>query len=329
MADQEAQSGESLNKAALLMIALEKPVLAQVLKHLNSSELTRLKQVYEQQTAGGRPAEDKLTAVGKEFLESSAQETSDHFKEALVLALGPQNAERITRQDYWDTMPKRVKAEALAGLLKGERPEAVAIVLSQLPPAFGCDVLSNLPDDLRAAAIDRLARSERIPSSALDAILGAIEENFKDRPPAEESERNSGVKQAVALLNQLDSDAAKVIVERIRAADSTRAGAIEQEMFHFGNLLKLENRTLQRVLSEVKPDRLALALKGITEQEREPIFSALPDQVKQVVTQEMEESGKVPLREVKQAQAELTNLALQMDREGKIRLRADTSDMVG
>src|SRR5208282_6313221 len=95
MADQEVRNSEAVNKAALLMSALDKPVLAQVFKHLKSSELARLKQVYEHQAASGPPTEEQLAAVGKEFLEAAGNQGASHFKEALVLALGPQNAERI------------------------------------------------------------------------------------------------------------------------------------------------------------------------------------------------------------------------------------------
>jgi len=329
MATEEVQNEEGgLNKAVVLMATLDKPVLAQVLKYLSTAELSRLQQVYQQQLANGLPSEEQLTAVGKEFLQRRGQHASDHFKDALVLALGPQNAERITRQDYWATLSERVKPEALAGLLQGERPEAVAIVLSQLPPEYGAEVLSHLPEELRINAIERLARSDRISTSALDAILGAIEENFKTLGPAGDADGDTGARRAVALLNQLGSEAAKAILDRIRTDDAARAEAIEREMFHFEDFLKLDDRILQRVLSEVKPERLALALKGTTEEQRKPVFAALPDQVKQVVTQEMEDSGKVPLREVNSARSEITNLATKMDHEGKIRLRQD-ADLVG
>jgi flagellar motor switch protein FliG len=176
--------------------------------------------------------------------------------------------------------------------------------------------------------MDRLARTERIPSSALDAILGAIQENFKNTSKTDETEEETGIKSAVALLNQLDSQEAKAIIDRIRSTDAARAEAIEHRIFHFEDFLKLDDQTLQRVLSETKPERLALALKGTTEEQRTPIFAALPDQVKQVVKQEMEDSGKVPMREVRLARSEITNLTTQMDRDGKIRLRAET-DLVG
>ena len=65
-------------------------------------------------------------------------------------------------------------------------------------------------------------------------------------------------------------------------------------MFHFAELLKLENRAMQAVLSEARPERIALALKGITDERRCVVFAALPEQVKVIVDSEMSESGRGP-----------------------------------
>jgi flagellar motor switch protein FliG len=328
MVDQEAKEGRSVtNKAALLLTALEKPVLARVLKRLSGSELTRLMQAYEKEMAKSSPNEDELTVVVKEFLSMCGHNTSGHLREALVLAFGAESADQIMRQDHWRAISERVKPAALAAMLRSEMPEAVAVVLSQLPSKYASDVLCALPQELRVESVERLARSEHVPGSAMDAILRAIEENFTGDSGAQDTERDAGVRHAASMLNQLDSDAAAAIVERIRQSDPARAAAIEQEMFHFHDLLTLDNRTLQQVLAEAKPERLALALKGFNDNEREPIFAALADQTRQIVKEEIESAGKVPLRDVTAARQEITNLAMQMEREGKVRLRAD-ADLV-
>jgi len=316
-----------VKSAALFIMTLEKPVLAEVLKYLSTSELTCLTQGYEQIVGVGTPTDNQLAAVGKKFIETSAVGATTHFKEALVLAFGQESADQILRQDHWRMIAEKVKPESLAAVLKGERPEAVAIALSQLPSKYSADVLASLPDDLKAQSIDYLARSEAFPGTALDAILRAIEESFNGKVGLDQGAQNAGARRAAAMLNQIDSESAAAIVNHIRAGDEARASAIEQEMFHFDDFLKLENRALQRVLGEVKPEKLALALKGTGDAERKVIFEALPDQIQQIITQEMEDSGRVPLRDVRAARREITDIALQMDREGTIRLRSD-QDMV-
>jgi flagellar motor switch protein FliG len=324
MVDQEAKNGRNVtNKAAVLLTALEKPVLARVLKRLSGNELTRLMQAYEEHMAHASANEEALEAVGKEFLSACRQNGSGHLREALVLAFGAESADQIMRQDHWRAISGRVKPSALAAMLRNEAPEAVAIVLSQLPSKYASEVLSALPQELRAESVERLARSEHVPGSAMDAILRAIEQNFTGDSGGHDTERDAGVRHAAAMLNQLDADAAAAIVERIRQSDPARAAAIEQEMFHFHDLITLESRTLQQILAAVAPERLALALKGLSDADREPFFAALPDQTRSVVKEEIETSGKVPMREVTAARQEITNLAMQMEREGKIRLRAD------
>jgi len=212
-------------------------------------------------------------------------------------------------------------------VLRDERPEAVAMALSQLPPRFAADVLARLPEGLRAEAVDNLAYAESAPRSALDAILRAVEESFSGRAGSEDGNGKAGAKRAAAMLNQLDSDSATAIVSHIRDRDAKRASAIEEEMFHFADLLTLDNRSLQAVLGEMRPERIALALKGITDDEKTLVFAALPEQVKVVVDSEMSESGRVPAREVKAARRELTEMAINLDRQGKIHIHGEEESL--
>jgi flagellar motor switch protein FliG len=329
MAIQEESAGlGQVDRAAMLVLTLDKNVLAGVMKHLNSTELTTLMQGYEHLIRNGMPSDDQLMSVGKTFLETGFVNPTTHFKEALVLAYGPESADQILRHDHWRMISERVKPEALAQVLRGERTEAMAIVLSQLPPRYAAEVLSALPEELRADVVEQLARSTSVPGRALDAILRAIEESFSRSVGMDDANANAGARRAAQMLNQLDSESATAIVEKIRSGDAKRATAIEQEMFHFQDFIKLDSRAQQTVLVECKPERLALALKGIKDDERDTVLGALPDQVKRIVEQEMEDIGKVPMRDVRAARREITDLAIQMDRDGKIKLRVD-QDLIG
>lgn len=327
MEGQETKSADGLNRASLLIMTLDKPVLARVLKHLSPKELTRLMSGYEAAINGGKAQSSELASVGKIFLSSEPAASASTFKDALVMAYGEDNADQILRHDQWRTISERVKPETFAAVLKDERPEAVAMALSQLPPRFAADVLARLPEELRAEAVDNLAYAESAPRSALDAILRAVEESFNGKAGSEEGNQKAGAKRAAAMLNQLDSDSASAIVSHIRNRDAKRASAIEDEMFHFADLLKLDNRSLQAVLAEIRPERIALALKGVSDDEKILVFGALPEQVKVVVDSEMSESGRVPAREVKAARRELTEMAINLDRQGKIHIHGEEESL--
>jgi len=321
----EAQQSkdDGLNRAVLLMMTLEKPVLARLLRHLSSKELSRLMQAQDVFAKSAAPSNSELMAAGNAFLSSNSSGSPNNFKDALAMAFGEDGADQILRQDQWRTIADRVKPEKFAAVLRGERAEAVAITLSQLPPRFAADVLAQLPDDQRIAAVENLSRADTTPRSGLDAILRAVEQSVNSVGVTEDLDRKAAAKRAAAVLNQLDSENATAIIEHIRSGDPEGAALIEGEMFQFRDFLKLDNRGLQTVLAEIRPERLARALKGTTDDERAVIFAALTEQVRTMVEAEISESGPVPAREVKAARREITDLAIQFDRQGKIHIRAE------
>lgn len=321
MALKEETDEAKLDRAGMLVMTLEKPVLAKVLKHLGPEELAHLMAKCEHLIKSGPPPEAQLIAVWETFLQSKGGDATSHFKDALVLALGEDGAESIMDQEHWRMIAERIKPAALGAFLREERPQAVAITLAQLPARYSAEVLSTLPEELRAEAVDHLARGVSAPAAALTAIRRAIEQNLSGADSGQR-DQGAGARQTAAILNHFDSETASAVVEKIRADDPARAAAIEQEMFHFEDFMKLENRTLQAVLSEVKAEQLARALKGTSEEQRGAIMEALPDQVKAIVLQEIEESGKVPERDVRDARYEILELAAEMERSGKIQLRA-------
>lgn len=321
------ENSDQSSKAAALIRVLDKDVLVKVLKHLNESELSRLTQAYDSEGGERHPDEQKLIGVAREFLASTATSSpSGHFKEALVIAVGEENASQILRQDPWRGIAKRISPVALADLLKDERPETVGIVLGKLPSVFSADILAHLPDQMRADGIERLTRSNPLAAASADALAAALEEGLSGATG--ESDSRAGIKAAAAMLNRIDSETALAIVEQIRAIEPARAEALEHEMFHFENLLTLDSRVLERILSEVQTDKLTTALKGLPDEQRDIILAALTDQVKMMVTAELEESGRVAASDVRAARREISTLALQLEQEGKVQLHADEREML-
>lgn len=323
MAESAPPADPGLTKALWLILHLEQPVLAKLLQQLQAPEVLRIMQQLESAGATERPSEEQMRTVAREFLQAGSNaSTLNMMREAMALAFGGQTAEQMLRLDHWRTIAARVPPQALTTMLQDEQPQTLAIVLSHLPPRYSAEVLAGLPEELRAQTVTRIAETEGVSPPTLDAVLRAIETNLAGHASFEAGKRNQGVQRAAAVLSQLDGEVAGKIIQAIREGDAARASAIEQEMFSFQDLFRLDGRTLQTILAAARPERLALALKGLSADQQQAIFSALPEVTVKSIREELEAMGPVPVRDVRAARRELTTLAMQLEREGKITVRA-------
>ena len=103
----ETKPVDGLNRASLLVMTLDKPVLARVLKLLSPKELNRLMSGYEAAIGAGLPPSAQMASVGKIFLSSENAPSATAFKDALVMAYGEDNADQILRHDQWRTGTRR------------------------------------------------------------------------------------------------------------------------------------------------------------------------------------------------------------------------------
>jgi flagellar motor switch protein FliG len=321
MVSENQNQQEGPKKIAMLVSMLESDTLASLLKQLNDRERLQVIEAYQNFCRGAPPSTPDLMGVAKSFLEAKAVSAPNHIREALEIAFGPGAALRFGSSTQWAEIAERVKPASMAEFLSSERANTIAVVLSKLPPTFAAEVLPLLPEERRWEAIDILASGLNLSDGVIDAVLLAVQENLDSIKLIGDPGR--GAKQVAAMLNQVDYQVADAIVERIRQHDPSRATTIEGEMFHFEDLVRLDSRSLQMILAEIKPERLALAMKGAAQGVRDAVFAALAEQVKTMVVQEMEDLGKVPGRDVRAARREVIELAVQMSRDGKIRLGQD------
>jgi flagellar motor switch protein FliG len=305
----------------MFAMMLEADNLAGLLRQLNDRERLQVIEAYQNFSREATATQSELSSIAKEFLETRTVTAPNRFREALELAFGPDAAVRLGSSSQWAKIAERVKPVSMADFLRPERANTAAVVLSQLPPVYAAQVLGLLPEQQRCEVVDILAGGLNPSATLVEAVLTAIEENLESMNTS--ADPAQGARQAAAMLNQLDSQTADEIVEHIRNRDPGRASSIEREMFHFEDLAKLDNRSLQTILAEVKRESLALALKGTLLPTREALFAALAEQVKAAVVQEMQDLGKVPGRDVREARREVIDLVMQMARDGKVRLRQD------
>ncbi|HUY96005.1 MAG TPA: FliG C-terminal domain-containing protein, partial [Terracidiphilus sp.] len=128
------------------------------------------------------------------------------------------------------------------------------------------------------------------------------------------------------LLNRLNAEESKHILEAIEDKDAELALNIRNLMFTFEDLITVPAATIREVVSGVDKRQLALALRGANEELQAQIFKSMSSRAVEMLKEDMEVLGPVRSREVAQAQQEILNLARRLEAEGKVVLKLETGD---
>ena len=89
-------------------------------------------------------------------------------------------------------------------------------------------------------------------------------------------------------------------------------------MFTFEDLARLDNNGVQTLLRQVEKDKLALALKGSTDQMRDLFFKNMSERAGKMMKEDMDALGPVRLSDVEESQMMIVQLAKELAAQGQI-----------
>ena len=124
------------------------------------------------------------------------------------------------------------------------------------------------------------------------------------------------------MLNLMDKATEENILDRLEERDPDLAENIRKLMFVFDDLIKIDDRGIQTVLREVKPEQLKLALKTASEGVKELIYKNMSQKAAENLKEEMTIMGPAKISDVEQAQFAIVQVARRLNDEGKIVISA-------
>ena len=220
---------------------------------------------------------------------------------------------------------QRTDPQQLGKLLDSEHPQTIALVLAHLDPKRASMVLDNLSEDHKVLSIQRLAEMRQFSPEMAQKVAHILHrrlENVGDNA----RKSYSGFKAVADLLNRLNAEESKKILETIEEGQPELALSIRNLMFTFEDLVTVPPITIREIVSGVDKRQLALALRGAKDELRAQIFKSMSTRAVEMLKEDMEVLGPVRSREVAQAQQEILNLARRLEAEGKVVLKMETGD---
>jgi flagellar motor switch protein FliG len=325
MADAQKSGTE---RAAILLLSLGEQTAASILRHMNVEEVQRIGTAM---AAVQEVSRDRVTTVLGDMLTAVEDKTSigigtsTYLRNVLTESLGERKATHLldrillerdsTGIDALRWMDPRIVAE----VIKDEHPQIVATILAHLTAQQAADVLSRFSTEEQTEVALRLARLEEVPETALKELDTIVDQQARETA-ALRTARLGGVRVAADMINLLAADAESAVLDAIKAADAELGEQIQDALFIFENLLKVDDSGMQLILREVQSDALSIALKGADQAIREKVFKNMSKRAAELLRDDIAVKGPVKLSEVEAAQKEILSVALRLSQEGRIML---------
>lgn len=220
---------------------------------------------------------------------------------------------------------RKADPQQLAKFLEAEHPQAIALILGSLESRQASTLLMKLPSDLRADVIQRLASLKHYSTEMGDRVAGLLMRRVQSLGNPEK-QAYSGEKSVAELMNRLDAEAAREILELIETTEPTLAISIRDQMFTFDDFLEVPEQQIRELMGAIDKKVLTVALKGATEEIRNHFFRTMSSRAVDMLKEDTEALGPVRSKEVVKAQQEIVAIARKLEAEGKLVLRNDGDD---
>ncbi|HWU02987.1 MAG TPA: flagellar motor switch protein FliG [Novosphingobium sp.] len=323
--------------AAVLVMLLGEDQASSMLQHLEPSEL---KLLGEKMCALGDIGPDAIVHAVEEFVTRTeklgidAHGRTKRVHQIMTRAVGTVKADNLMQRIAPEApvssgleIARWLNAPAIVPLVKGEHPQAIAVLLIQLDPEVAAKVLATLPGDVQTQVVHRIATMGPVAPEA----IGMLEELLSQRI-SEHHGRNAllmgGAKNAAELINGSGKLVEKRVMPEITRMDKVLAKAIENEMFKFEHLFVLDPKSMGSLLREVESDALINALKGLPEEQRGVFFAAMSSRAADGVKDEIASRGRLKMADVLEAQKQIVTVARRLAAEGVIAFGAGDDDYV-
>ncbi len=314
-----AQNLTGIRKAAILLVLLGDEAASLVYRNMPQEELQMLTEEisdlqYISPEIGAQILQEyyRLT-VTEEYL---AQGGSEYARTLLVKAFGDDGAKHLLDQvqSYQEARAtnldslQRADPQQLVMFVEGEHPQTIALVLAHMGLKSASEILLLLPEKTRAEVVRRLAEMHQFSPEMVQKISLVL--NKKLRALGEQNRRAyGGVKAVSDMLNRVEPNTAKTILEAIEQDDPKLALSIRNLMFTFEDFLSVPESSMRELLSHLDKKSLALALKGSSEDMKNHVFKTMSSRASQMLKEDMEALGPVRSKEVTAAQQEVVQQA--------------------
>lgn len=318
-------SEEGVLKSAILLMSIGEEEAAEVLKYLGPKEVQKIGMAM---ASLDNITREQIQVSLRDFRAEAEERTNlgvgsdSYIRSILTKALGDKATNLIDRiLQGGDTSGieslKWMDSASVAEMIKNEHPQIIATILVHLDYDQASEILQLFTERLRNDVMLRVATLDGVQPHALRELNDVLTKLLSGSDHIKKS-KVGGVKAAAEILNFMGGTLESSIITNIKEFDEELAQKIQDEMFVFEDVGKIDDRGIQLLLREIQSESLIVALKGATPELREKIFKNMSQRAAEMLRDDLEAKGPVRLSEVEGEQKEILKIVRRLADEGQI-----------
>lgn len=332
----DAVALRGLDRAAVLLMALEPAACANVLRSIPEDEvelitarMARMERVPPEQVEDVMQQAHVAAARQDVHLTGSLQSVQLLLTEAFGREQATRLVDRLTKNlteadgDFGNL--RKVEPQQLAKFVQDEHPQSIALIVAHLDPSQAAGLLSALPAALRLSVTRRVAALGRVSPESVRTVAAVVRQKLKNL--GELSREVSGGIRAVAdVFNRLDATTCNELLEEMERVDPALFENVRRFMFVFEDLRAVDRAAITELITRVDRQTLVTALKGTSEDLRLYVMSCMANRAAELLRDDIEVAGPVKLKVVDAAQQSIITTARELEKQGVISLKSTGAD---
>lgn len=319
-----------LAKAAKFLLLLGTDEASKVLAHLSAPEVEALsREIIKVKRIDGIEANDILAEFGwlAQNKNPAIEGGSEMAGAMLEAAFGPERAKAMLRKAAPESQrPFRFLADfdpkELQIILKDEPSAVLAIVLSYLAPKQASTLLEGLPDELRIEVVKRVAHLEKVSPEILTSVEDGLKERIR-KIGTVSTEEVDGKAALAGILRHVDPRLEEEVLDALSEDNPELSRSVRESLFTMDDVLRVPDKSLQKILRDFADRDLALLLKGRGEAFKEKLLSNVSANRRTLVLDEYAILGAVRREDADAAAREFLGYLKASWESGELALQGD------
>lgn len=324
-------------KAAMLLLSMSKEEAAKVLSYMDDKmieeivlEMSRIKSI-------SKTDKEEVLKEFKSTMDKVAFEARggvDKAKEILSKSLGKDKAEDILQKVNKRDVTKdfeflnEIDSHTISVILGKEAPQTIAVTLSYINPKKAAEVLKQFPKEVQSQIAIKMAMTSKTHPEAVAEIAKVIRKKYESRDKSEFTSAG-GAESLAGILNHIDKSLEDQILKELTDKAPELAHKVKEKLYSFEDLLNLTNKEMRILINRLNGnDLLVAALRAAGDELRQHFFNSMSQNRAADIIEEMEARGKITLREINLARAEIINIARGLEEEGLIVIKKGKEEMI-